>query len=117
MNNVGEIIVIDSIKCRQFNVQELMYVLKANAPIFWSWGACDFKADNVQNATFFRMTVSGHHHKGHVYIALNAFDLYDVYLTTNRGTIKQRTPEMGLYFDQLVDWIDEKVERIAEYED
>jgi hypothetical protein len=54
---------------------------------------------------------------GHVYIALNGMDLYDVYLTSNRGTIKQRTPEMGLYFDQLVEWIDDKVERIPEYKD
>jgi hypothetical protein len=117
MNQVGEIIVIDSIKCRQFNVQELMYVLKSEINKFWSWGAHAFTADNVQNASFFRMTVSGHHHKGHVYIALNGMDLYDVYLTSNRGTIKQRTPEMGLYFDQLVEWIDDKVERIPEYKD
>jgi len=61
------------------------------------------------------MTVSGHHHKGHVYIFVNGMDLFDVYLTTNRGTIVHKSGDMGLYFDQLVEWIDEKVERIPEY--
>jgi hypothetical protein len=59
------------------------------------------------------MRVSGHHHKGHVYIFVNGSDLFDVYLTTLQGTIK--TIGTDLYFDQLAEWIDERVERIPDY--
>ena len=59
------------------------------------------------------LNVQGHHHKGHVYIFVNGSDLFDVYLTTTQGTIKMKIE--GLYFDQLVEWIDEKVEKIPDY--
>jgi hypothetical protein len=61
------------------------------------------------------MYVRGHHHKGHVYIFLNGLDLFDVYLTNSKGIIKDRTDEQGIYNDQLVEWIDEKIERIPDY--
>jgi hypothetical protein len=91
-----------------------MSLLKADIMKFWSWGSHSYKIDKANRTTMFRMTVSGHHHKGHVYIFVNGMDLFDVYLTSNRGTIKNKIS--GLYFDQLVDWIDEKIERIPEYQ-
>jgi hypothetical protein len=48
-----------------------------------------------------------------VYIVLNGLDLFDVYLTTLQNGIKLEGKD--LYFDQLVKWIDEKVEKIAAY--
>jgi hypothetical protein len=117
MNAVGEKINVQEITkgCRVLNVQELMSLLRVNINIFWSWGSHAFTVDSKHNTRMFRMTVSGHHHKGHVYIFVNGLDLFDVYLTSNQGTIK--TIGEGLYFDQLVEWIDDRIERIPEYTD
>jgi hypothetical protein len=115
MNKIGEKIQIENITkhCRYLDVKELLALLKFDLMKFWSWGANNFTVDKKEGTKMFRMTVNGHHHKGHVYIFVNGADLFDVYLTTNRGTIKQIGE--GLYFDMLVDWIDEKIERVDEY--
>ena len=53
-----------------------------------------------------RFKVNGHHHKGHVYVAVNGSDLYDVYLTTTRGNIvkeiKDIFPNKMLFEDILI---------------
>lgn len=118
MNNVNEKIDVQAITkgCRNLDPKELMQLLRFDMLKFWSWGSHAFTIDSRKNTRMFRMTVSGHHHKGHVYIFVNGMDLYEVYLTTSRGTIKDKTAE-GLYFDQLVEWIDDKIERIPEYTD
>jgi hypothetical protein len=115
MNQIKEKLDIKSASCRVFNPNELIYLLKQNMNVFWSWGSRNFVVDSQKNTRMFRMTVSGYHHKGYVFIFLNGLDLFDVYLTNKEGIIKNRTDEMGLYFDQLVEWIDDKVERIPEY--
>jgi hypothetical protein len=115
MNQINEKIDIEKASCRDLYIPDLMSLLKSKPYVFMSWGAHNLIVDKQKNPRMFRMNVQGHHHKGHVYIFLNFMDLFDVYLTTNQGTIKDRTEEMGLYFDQLVDWIDEKVEKIPEY--
>lgn len=119
MNEVGEIIQVDEIRksCRNLNVNELLHLLRADVFKFWSWGATAFTIDNKRDTRMFRMKVSGHHHKGHVYIFVNGMDLFDVYLTTMRGKIVKKSGSEGLYFDQLVEWIDKNVERIPEYND
>lgn len=115
MNTIGEILNTKDASCRDLDPNELLQLLKYDRSIFWSWGADGFLIDNHKQTRMFRMTVRGHHHKGYVYIFLNGMDLFDVYLTDYKNKIKDRTDEMGLYFDQLVDWIDEKIERIPEY--
>lgn len=117
MNNIGEKIETNIIvkSCRQFDVTELMSLLKYDIMKFWSWGSHSFTIDDKRNTKMFRMTVNGHHHKGHVYIFLNGLDLFDVYLTTSHGTIKDIIS--GLYFDMLVDSIDTRIEKIPEYND
>jgi len=117
MNQVNEKISIKEASCREIYLPDLMNLLQSDKMKFWSWGSHGYTVDKKKNPQMFRFTVSGHHHKGHVYIFLNGMDLFDVYLTSNRGTIKQRTDEMGLFVDELMDWIDEKVERIPEYKD
>ena len=101
MNNVGEIINHSEIvkSCREFSASELMRLLRLRISIFWSWGASKFIVDNVQITRMFRMNVQGHHHKGHVYIFLNGLDLFDVYLTSNRGTIKEIGKDLYLDID------------------
>lgn len=115
MNAIGEKInwqeKINS--CRILEVKQLMNYLQANISKFWSWGASKFIVDNMKNSKMFRMFVRGHHHTGHVYIFLNGLDLFDVYIVTTKGTIKNIGE--GLYFDKLVDWIDRKIEYIPKY--
>ena len=115
MNQTGEVIDMKAASCRDIYLPDLMSLLKNDISMFWSWGARDFTVDNKNNPTMFRMKVSGHHHKGFVYIFLNGMDLFDVYLTTSKNVITDRTEEMGIYFDQLAEWIDNKIERIAAY--
>lgn len=115
MNQVNEIINFEQITkgCRNLNVSDLFILLRKNIIIFRSWGSRGFLVDNKNDTRMFRMTVSGHLHKGHVYIFLNGVDLFDVYLTSNRGTIKKIMH--NLYFDMLADWIDTNVEKIPIY--
>ena len=115
MNQIGEIIQIETItkNCRNLDPNELMQLLKSDINVFWSWGVEKLIIDSKSNTKMLRLTVNGHHHKGHVFIFLNGLDLFDVYLTSRTGKIK--TIIEGLYFDQLVDWIDEKIEKIPAY--
>lgn len=76
----------------------------------WSWGA---HAWTRMNDCCLRFTVSGHHHRGHVYLVVNGSDLFDIYLTSNRGTIRHTITDIDV--DCLVDVIDEAVERIPAY--
>ena len=103
--------------CRDLNVQELMQLLKMDISIFWSWGAHNFTVDSTKRTRMFRMNVQGNHHKGHVYIFVNGMDLFDVYLTSTSGIIKHPEKDIikDLYFDQLVEVIDNRIERIPDY--
>ena len=76
----------------------------------WSWGA---HAWTRMNAHCLRFMVNGHHHKGHVYLVVNLDDLFDAYLTTSRGTIKDVIRDV--YIDELVMRLDDRIERIEAY--
>lgn len=75
-----------------------------------SWGAHGWRK---MNSHVLRFMVRGHHHSGHVYIIPNQSDLFDIYLTTSRGTIKHKFED--IFIDELVPTIDEAVERIPAY--
>jgi hypothetical protein len=101
--------------CRQFFVREFdtrdtLSLLNRYGYRFWSWGANKFT--NLANKGLL-FKVQGHHHKGYVLITLNGGDLYDVRLITTTGKIKDTMTD--LYFDQLFDAIDEKVEKLPNY--
>ena len=116
MNTISEIINPSEIikGCREINPKELISLLQSNRNIFWSWGAHNFIVDRMKSPRMFRMLVNGHHHKGHVYIFLNGLDLFDVYYTSNRGTIKKISKD--LYFDMLVNDIDTTIKKISAYQ-
>lgn len=76
----------------------------------WSWGADQWMK---MNSHCLRFRVNGHHHRGHVYLAVNGRDLFDVVLTSGRGTIRHTMTDIHL--DDLVDTIDQAVERIPAY--
>jgi hypothetical protein len=117
MNTVGEKIEISEIikSCREMNPQELLQLLRADFWKFSSWGATGFTVDNMRKPRMMRFKSNGYKHKGHVYIFVNGNDLFDVYLTTIQGKIIEISGDMGLYFDMLVDWIDERIEKQADY--
>jgi hypothetical protein len=56
-----------------------------------------------------------YHHNKPVYLFVNGGDLFDIYITTSHGTIKEKICD--IYLDELVDVIDKKIEWIDIYED
>ena len=107
-NEVGQLFNVRKAVCREFDLQEIANYIR---PYSWSWGyrnagiACKNKA--------LRFTVSGHHHKGYVYIVLSGMDLFDIYYTTNQGKIKKISKD--IYLDMLIETLDVDIERIAAY--
>lgn len=100
---------VRSLAEREFDFEQTMYVLTANRNIWWSWGVSDGKCNNK----WIVFKTNGHHHKGWVLITLGWEDLYKVYIINTHGRILAHKD--GLYFDQIVDYIDEKVEKIPAY--
>jgi len=117
MNAINEVINFEEITkhCRVFDPRETMLQLRMQPMKFMCWGATKFTVDNQKNTKMLRFYVTGRKHTGHVYIFLNGADLYDVYLTTAKGTIKDKSGDMGLFFDQLTDWIDDRIEKVEAY--
>ena len=114
MNTVGEKIdyteIIKSV--RVIDPKETIAQLRGMNPYkFGCWGATKFTVDNMRKPRMLRFWVTGMRHTGHVYIFVNGMDLYDVYITTSKGKIVHKSDEMGLYFDQITDWIDNRIEK------
>jgi hypothetical protein len=105
---------LNKIKCREIYLPDLISLLKQRPYVYMSWGCSKIVIDQSPNPRLVRLTVNGNHHKGYVYIVLNGMDLFDVYLTTKQDMIKDKIT--GLYFDELAEWIDEKIEKIPEYQ-
>lgn len=102
---------IDEVGQRPFNPAELaLNMQKYGHPKTWSWGA---RAWKVHKDMFLRFMVSGHHHKGHVYIALAWDDTFTLYFTTSRGKIVDKM--VNVYVDELIDRIDKRVEYVEQY--
>ena len=97
---------------RDMDAKEIVQFFYSHGPKFWSWGANKFI--NVNNRGL-KFNVNAHHHKGHIYLFVNGSDLFDIYITTTHGTIKEKVCDISL--DQLVDVIDKKIEWIDVYED
>lgn len=97
---------------REFDPNETMQWLSINPSIFWSWGVS--KKINLYNKALL-LNVNGHHHKGWVVITLAWDDTYSLYYINTNGTIVGE--QHNVYCDMLRDVIDDKIERIAEYND
>ena len=95
---------------REFDASETMRVLIHNMMRYFSWGVS--KKYNVNNKGLL-LKVSGHHHKGWVLITLAWNDTYSVYIVSNKGEVKDEYKEV--YFDELAELIDNRIERIEEY--
>lgn len=98
---------------REFNVQETVMQMRhfGGERGLMSWGF--HKAINLANRGL-KFTVNGHHHKGDVLIVLDASDTYTVFILNNRARVLDKYE--GVYFDQLFEVIDERIEKIKEYQ-
>lgn len=98
-------------KERYCNAEETLKVLKHNISIFWSWGVS--RKVNMQDHGLL-LTVEGRHHKGHVLITLAWDDTYTVrYFNRNYNEVKEK--QTGIYFDMLVETIDNTIEKVDAY--
>ena len=101
----GEKIDVKKVSCREVDADYIVQIVHNNVSMFWSWGVSKLLDLNGKGL---RLTVNGHLHKGHVYVVLNGMDLFDIYYTSNRGTIKNL--DTDIYFDQLSEVIDNRIE-------
>ncbi|KAF2520056.1 hypothetical protein E0W68_02210 [Flavobacterium salilacus subsp. salilacus] len=102
---------LDTLCCRTFDVAETLMLLHQPTPsIFWSWGV-ELKL-NYKNMGLL-LKVNAHRHTGWLLISLSFSDLYDVYLFEDE---KIKDEIKGLYFDQLLKAIDDKIEKLDNYE-
>lgn len=91
--------------------QYIMSILKGQIMIVWSWGFNSPKA--IENGLLFK--VQGFIHTEWVKVEYNeGTDLFDVILLTSKMVEKEK--HEGIYFDMLVDVIDNAVERCKNYE-
>jgi hypothetical protein len=91
------------------DMKELVSIMKRH-PKVWSWGANNFTSDrNI----FLKFDVNGHLFKGQVVISVNGLDLFEVFLVGPAGEISDEI--LNVYIDELIDVIDEKVEKISGY--
>lgn len=90
-------------------VRFLLLMFIADNPIVASWGTHALKL--LQNGIIF--SVQGHHFTGQIKILYNVgADLFEISFIQNDMVIGQRT---GVFFDDLIECIDKKVEYITEY--
>ena len=88
----------------------IMSILNSQMMIVWSWGFHNPQA--IENGLQFR--VQGFKFRGIVQVIYNeGHDLFDV--SFKRGSKVVKSVD-GVYFDTLVDVIDDYVERTADYE-
>lgn len=89
---------------RPFNTDETSVLLKANLPMYWSWGVS--KTYTVENYSGLLLKVSGRYHRGWVLVVLDWDDTYTVHYLSSTGKLKEGTSEYGVYFDYLANTID-----------
>jgi hypothetical protein len=108
--SVKKMDVLRSVGERSFNQQETIQLLKLKPIWLMSWAARNFTTFG-DKVLFF--VVSGCHHKGIVLITLAWDDTYTVRLLSNQWNEKAKF--VNVYFDELAELIDTKVERIKDY--
>lgn len=101
---------------RPFNLMETLSVLKVNPSIYWSWGVSKLiKIQNKGNEDVgLLLKVNGHHHKSWVLITLAWDDTYTVHIINRLG--KTLNTYEQVYFDDLVEIIDNRIEKKADYQ-
>ena len=99
---------LDTLVEREFVVSETLQLLKLDFFKYASWGVQSLRNFNNKGLL---MNVNGHHYKSYVFIILAYNDTYTVHLVNNRGRVTETFNEV--YFDELTDVIDNRIERIS----
>jgi hypothetical protein len=102
--------VYETLVQREFNLRETLKVIQHNKQQYWSWGV--EKLVNYYDKALL-MIVNGHHHQGILVITLAWNDTYSFHLINDDGTIKESVTDV--YFDELQNNIDMKIEYIESY--
>lgn len=90
----------------------ILFILRSDMTILMSWG---FESPMVIKLGL-QFNVNGFKHKGLIRVVYDeGADLFNVSLINEDGTLKESLE--GIYFDELVDTIDEHVERVDNYND
>lgn len=89
----------------------ILSILRTDLNIVWSWGFNSPKL--LENGLSFK--VQGFLHKGWVLVEYNeGSDLFDIKLLTNQ--LEEVKSIEGVYFDELIDVIDDAVECCENYD-
>lgn len=112
-NTIGGLFNPRTASCREMSISEIHSIILSSGIIRISWGFHN-AMEELKNKCY-KFTVNGYHHKGHVHIILNGLDLFDIYYTTNRGTIKKIRND--IYVFDLLDILDTDIEKIPGYKD
>lgn len=79
-----------------------------------SWGSHNFIGHQINSREgWLKFKVNGHHFQGWVKIILQANDTYTIQFISNNNNVEEEIDYV--YFDQMVDIIDNKVEYVKEY--
>jgi hypothetical protein len=89
----------------------ILDIFKTNLPVIMSWGL--HNPIGLENGL--RFTVNGFKHKGNVAVRYNeGIDLFDVDILTPENELIETIERV--YFDQLIEVIDNRVELVENYE-
>lgn len=78
----------------------------------WSWGTHAFQGGE----NFLQFKVTGHKFRGYVRITLNPLDYYNIIFSKKRDLSEKSHEVNDVCFDEMVDIIDEYVEKIPAYQ-
>ena len=102
-------------------IKDQLFMTHENAMKVWSWGTHKWIRKDEYTLAF---KVNAHRFSGFISIKLNAKDLYDITFFKNK-TLKDfiNNPKQSfdfekiddVYFDQMVDIIDDKIEKLSAY--
>lgn len=94
-------------------------------PVFWSWGASAFQSVTEENLKMFgiekclgglKFKVNGFKFKGHIVIALNSLDYYNIYFgNIRKNEFKIKNSFTDISFDEMSDLIDDTIEKQENY--
>ena len=96
--------------CVQIDCKETINLLNTQRMKVWSWGTNGF-TNCFDKALKFK--VQAHRHKGYIYLTVNGNDLYDIYFVSTHGNLKKQFND--IFFEDVVDVIDNEIEFIKEY--
>ena len=101
-----------AIEHTEFDItQYILKILCSNLKTIWSWGF----ENPIRLRNGIKFSVSGFIFVGNIEIIYNeGTDLFDISFYNSNGLLQKRLDD--IYVDQLVDVIDENVERVPDYE-